>query len=309
MNKLTIETVLSYPNETVNKSLINGKIIKDDNPLVNKLLLLKCLCIYLPLKEKEDLYSENFDELFMKYNGDYPQFKDLIVKKEHEYSFAIGTFMFLNEIKDPNDYFNIGLDSYNLDELYLSAHMSGIEIILSPDEIYNKLKVQLPTIEWQKQNMTITSTIDKEDKKLINRYIDYDSISMNNDLRKNPSKNAKLNDVINITNDLEKDIIVFRSISKPTEKIPKSGIFKSYGYLSTSFNPYLYSETIQKKPNAQILKIYIPKGKKAIYIPSHEYELIFPHNIELEIMSYSRKKFLNVDKKLQEIDFYEVKML
>jgi hypothetical protein len=56
------------------------------------------------------------------------------------------------------------------------------------------------------------------------------------------------------------------------------------------------------------MRIVVPKGKKTIYVSGAERELIFSHDIELEVLSHYKKDVFNEGKHYQ-IDWYDMKML
>jgi hypothetical protein len=59
------------------------------------------------------------------------------------------------------------------------------------------------------------------------------------------------------------------------------------GYLSTSFSAsHIIQVGCESESNSlSIMCINVPKGKKCIYIPGREHELLFPHNTEIEMLS------------------------
>ena len=133
--------------------------------------------------------------------------------------------------------------------------------------------------------------------KLIESYWSYGFEPMNNELRYG-SLSAPLNNIISRLPPLDKDITVFRYVHKynylPTD-IGK--IFTSTGYLSTTMGAFLTSKAIctskiQRKKQMAIVKINVPKGTRAIYIPSNEKELLFSHNIQLKLTDYDVGKFV-----------------
>ena len=309
---ITIEKILNYSDEKIKQELIGNEVAIDNDPLINRLLLLKALCVFLSLEEKKLLYGNNFDNLFIENNGDVNRFRNQIIKNENDYPFSVSTTSYpdVYKIEDIDI-----LDSYDLNELYLAASMSEVDIILPPEKVHQKLLETLPSFEWEKENILLVSSISDENKRLLNNYVSYGYRYMNESLRRNISGEAPLNDIIEITNSLEKDIIVFR-YSKPGDYLRSSGIFKSYGYLSTSINSYRYSsipdEDIKRenvKMKRAIMRIHVPKGKKAIYVPGHESELIFPHNIDLEVTDSYKREIVTKKKNVISVDFYEIKML
>ncbi len=128
---------------------------------------------------------------------------------------------------------------------------------------------------------------------------------MNGALRSNPDGPAPLNNIIASMPPLDKDIVVFRYIYND-QFLPKEigSTFQSLGYFSTTMNPVLTASRVcfmktrgspVKDPTKEVvavMRIHVMKGTRAIYIPGGEYELIFAHNIELQLVSYKTGKFL-----------------
>lgn len=151
-----------------------------------------------------------------------------------------------------------------------------------------ELQKQFPSIDWQKHNIVAVTSLSDSDKKLLYDYGSYDYEYMNNVLRNYPDRPARINDIIALMTPLDKEIIVYRYVNDHSylPKIPGT-IFTSYGYLSTSMNIVHVMEAINDIPNSALMKIIVPSGKKALYLPNpREVELLFPHNIQLLLTGY-----------------------
>ena len=209
----------------------------------------------------------------------------------------IGTFDFGYQL-NPENYFTEGIS--DLPDLYIEAIRRNISIDLSPEEICELIKDQTPSLEWQRQvliDLANRDLVSPKEFKLIESYWSYGFEPMNNELRYG-SLSAPLNNIISRLPPLDKDITVFRYVHKynylPTD-IGK--IFTSTGYLSTTMGAFLTSKAIctskiQRKKQMAIVKINVPKGTRAIYIPSNEKELLFSHNIQLKLTDYDVGKFV-----------------
>lgn len=190
----------------------------------------------------------------------------------------------------------------NLSELYLHAINRDIDISLEPEEICQRIKDEMPSKEWQLRNLIDISNrklISEEEFKKITSYSSYSFETMNDSLRKGWTTVAPINDYISRMQSIDKDIVVFRYLIRfkflPTAP---GSILNSKGYLSTTMDPLLASnavcnEIIKFNPkNGAIVKIKVPAGKKAIYLPGREKELLFPHDIQLSLISYRKGKFV-----------------
>lgn len=82
---------------------------------------------------------------------------------------------------------------------------------------------------------------------------------------------------------LEKDIVVYRYVRKVQKEYTPGEVETFKGYLSTSFDDLFVSSLacVSGAKNVKVMKIHVPKGKKAVYIPSDETELLFPHNTQM----------------------------
>lgn len=307
----TIKQILQFTDEKVINILKANNIKIDTSNVVNKLVLLKLLCIYLPLEDKELLYSKNFDSVFIRNSG-ILQREELPIAKHLKF---IYTIINVNEhyisLEDFNEE-NLKLANYNMDDLYLVANMRNIDIIQAPSIIHKEILKQLPTIDWLINNLRAISNLEDKYLKLIDEYVEGDYVTMNKVLRENPSNIAELNTAIQFTDPLDKDIIVYRYI-EDISFIKKT--FISYGYLSTSLNPYVFfnfldpTEKNYMKDMLYMMKIHIPRGAKAIYVSTVTLELIFPHKIELVLKSTYIKQCILPDKSIKEITYYEIDMI
>lgn len=197
-------------------------------------------------------------------------------------------------------FFNHGIE--DLPELYLNAISRGIPISLTTEEICHAIKEQTPSKEWQTNNLKMMANrdlISEEEVRLISSYGSYSFENMNLRLREGWSSTAPINDTIAKTEPIDKDIVVFRFLWKykflPTVQ---GEIFVSKGYLSTSMDPLLADNAVCNdiyepgSTDGAIMKIKVPAGKRAIYLPGPEKELLFPHDIKLVLTNFSKRKYV-----------------
>jgi len=212
-------------------------------------------------------------------------------------------------------------------ELYLEAYIRGVKVDTSPSrlkEICEKVVAQLPPVEWEKEMLLWYTSLTQEEKDLVDRYTNYSYHSMNMDLRWWPKRQAPLNDIINKGIPLPQEIVVYRYNDPPREKSDTAFLladvgtkFEYLGYLSTSFLASYSTSVICKESGSYqpvLMRIRIPQGAKCVYIPSHEYELIFPHLSKLELTGKSIEKVVcSLDNNFQpnswkEITIYDLVM-
>lgn len=190
----------------------------------------------------------------------------------------------------------------NLKELQIEAINRNIDIDDSFQNICNNIQKQLPSLEWQKQNLLDTSNrnlVSKEEFDDVYNYQNYSFSSMNYELRRNPNLEAPINNTIDKMKPLDKDIVVFRGIDEYDFLTLNIGdIFQSNGYFSTSISATLITGGACESNNGAVMRIYVPKGKKCIYIPGREKELLFSHGIILQLtnISYNMYNCLTNDK-------------
>jgi hypothetical protein len=220
-----------------------------------------------------------------------------IILEKSYCSWYVSTFQFGNVNKKEDT--NIS-KIRDISDLYLHAIGRGVDIDQSTEEICKQIKDQLPTLEWQLNNMIEISNkelVSEEELNIISSYKSYGYESMNNNLRYNKNAESPINDIISRTKGLDKDIIVFRIVD--IRRLPKEfinlqilDIYNQKGYFSTTIDVMMMAESVCKDPKKSILmKIYVPKNKKAIYFPS-EGELLFPHDINLQLISKNVGKYV-----------------
>jgi len=227
--------------------------------------------------------------------------------KYHEYVYSI---ILKNRYSDDFlDDFNeadIITTTYDMDEMYLVARVKGIDVSKTPFEVQQHLLLQMPSLDWMITNMRILATLPKESVNLIYEYTGADYTSINAMLRNNPTSKAPLNDIIALTDPIDKDIIVYRFVLDPTFI---TSDFHSYGYLSTSTDPFIYIRLEEKVPvPIYMMKIHVPKGSKAIRIPIRTDELIFQHNIRLTLKRVYNDNFLSYNNEVVSAVFYELQL-
>lgn len=123
---------------------------------------------------------------------------------------------------------------------------------------------------------------------------------------------------------IDKNITTFRYVATK-EFLPTiiGSIFTSYGYLSTTMDAFWIAKATceQNKydEDQAVMKVHIPKGKKAVYLSGNESEILLPHDIELKLISLTNKKFMCPLKKsktsewechiLNNVPIYEFQLL
>ena len=212
----------------------------------------------------------------------------------------VTTFQY-GSVKNEKDTFTTGI--YELVDLYLQAIRRNIDIDLGEDKICELIKLQTPSLEWQRRVLIEISDKDivsEDDLELILSYKNYGYSRMNRQLRRIPIDKAPINDIISKLSPLPNDIVVFRYVNKhdylPTD-IGK--IFISQGYLSTTMDVVMTTGIIcDNIPNGEsikkgaIMQINVPKGARAIYLSGDEKELLFSHNTQLKLINYTKGKFI-----------------
>jgi hypothetical protein len=195
------------------------------------------------------------------------------------------------------------------DDLYHEVINRNINTSYPLHVICNSIKNEIPSIEWQKQNLLDMSNRDLvslNELKDVSSYSAYEYEWMNEELRFNPNIDASINTTINKMQGLDKDIVVFRHIKTYDYlRINLGGIFNSYGYLSTTMSGELITKTACTE-NGAVMRIHVSKGTKCIYIPGYEKELLFPHGIQLQLVKVSYNSFYcsgNTDNNIIVYDF------
>ena len=182
-----------------------------------------------------------------------------------------------------------------LEDLHLEAINRNINVSYPFNMICNSIQNELPSLEWQKQNiwdMSDRNLVTKEELELINNYGNYSFSEMNEDLRRYPNQDALMNRTISKMLPIDKDIVVFRYID--TFKFLPLEIgqtFESYGYLSTSISAGLITEGACESNEGAVMRIHVSRGTKCIYLPGRERELIFSHGISLQLINVTYNKF------------------
>ena len=189
-------------------------------------------------------------------------------------------------------------------ELYLEALNRNINISTNsnPTLIWKNVIESMPDQNWQKDMIIWFFKLSEDEMMLIYHYFNFGYENMNAILRFKPSQSADMNNSINKSIPLPNDIIVFRYTYNNDELsyIPDNGIFTFNGYLSTSYkssyvtnincNSDSYSD---EHKDISLLRIKVQKGKHCIYIPGKEYELIFPHKTQLNVISKKNEPLIH----------------
>jgi hypothetical protein len=186
-------------------------------------------------------------------------------------------------VMDEEDMFLDGFKTTS--DLYLSAIARDIDINMPLSDICNKIKQETPSIEWQKLQMYWQNTLSRDEKDDLYDYISHGYARKNRRLRNNIAGAASINDIIEKSIPLDKDIIVYRYIRNANTILLENGEFTSYGYLSTSFDAVHSVTAVCKTQNMSIMKILVQKGTKCVCIPGRESEILFPHLTKLSIYS------------------------
>jgi len=199
-----------------------------------------------------------------------------------------------------DEIYNYGIET--LSELYLHAISRGIDISLNVQDICQKIKEEIPSKEWQNKNlldMSDRTLVSEESLKDVTDYGSYSFRHMNNSLRLGWTKRSPINDIIAKMEPLDKEIVVFRFLRNYKFLSTVEGsIFESKGYLSTTMDPLHTGNAVcneiipSNSTQGAIMKIKVPIGKKAIYLPGFEKELLFPHDIKLILTKFSNGKFV-----------------
>lgn len=160
------------------------------------------------------------------------------------------------------------------------------------DVIVDKIRANLPSIEWQRANLERMSRITPEETRMVYKYVKTGYETINFVLRGirettdySDVELRMIDGVIDKMNPLEQDIVVWRY---ETFGFLNTGTYQKKGYLSTTIDPLLMNRVLCspfQKTKRYILRIVVPRGAKCIYVPSFEQELIFPHNTSLTVTS------------------------
>jgi hypothetical protein len=197
------------------------------------------------------------------------------------------------KIESEDDLFTNGINT--LEDLHLEAINRNINISYPFHVICTSIQNEFPSLEWQKQNMLYMSDRDlvsEEELESVRSYGSYSFTTMNGILRKYPDREALLNVTIDKMNPLDKDIVVFRYI-KLFNFLPLTigETFDSYGYLSTSISAAGITGAACSYKKVAVMRIHVPKGKKCIYLPGSEKELLFSHGISLQLLNIQHNNF------------------
>lgn len=183
--------------------------------------------------------------------------------------------------------------------IYAEIFNRGIKIISDNETLLESLYHTLPSIEWQIKQLEWRNSLPYVERNEIRKYTGNEYRDINKNLRALKPSFPVLNPIIFKSPEIDRDIIVFRVINKDF-MLPSNSLFISLGYLSTTLSLTEYGE-VPVIGESIIMRIKIPKGKKAIYYPdSEEHELIFPHNVllhlsEIKMITYffpSNKKYI-----------------
>jgi hypothetical protein len=234
----------------------------------------------------------------------------------------VSTFRY-GRVQTQKDTYTTGI--YKLVDLYLQAIRRNIDIDLGEEKICELIKNQTPSLEWQGQiliELSDQNIITEDELNLVRSYGNYSFSSMNNALRRNPMREAPINDIISKLSPLPNDIVVFRYVDKHDYLPTYIGkIFVSQGYLSTTMDAAMVTKAVCQDTKNQesikegaIMQINIPAGARAVYLSGDEKELLFSHNIELKLINYTKGKFICEPKKdvcviVNDVPFFTFEMV
>jgi hypothetical protein len=297
---LSVDSIASWDQSVIENNLRdNGKSVSLDLD-ANRITLIRSYMIYLPHTEQVYVYAPEFEDAFVRAKGSMDAIKKLIEPSEYECGYVVRTMSFLYTYEREQ----LRVLPSSIPVLYQIAQVLDIDVTITPDRICEQIKSKAPSVEWQIQNGLDASKFEEDTKKFISQYTDYAFERINSGLRYG-AKETHLNKFIETLQPLERDIYVLRYVHN--KKFPETGIFRSLGYLSTSIAYEKYLMT-PKERNVSVMRILVPKGKKAIFVQGHESELIFPHDIELEILKHYNKDVFNEGTHYK-VDWYDMKML
>lgn len=199
--------------------------------------------------------------------------------------------------------------SFTPTQLQLAAQLLDLDPELPPEVLCQQITELAPSKAWCIANMTAASHLDDETKIQIRYYVSYGYDRINSSLRHpyfDPNL-LRMNQAIETLPPLEKDIVVLRRINRKIG-LPESGPFVSLGYLSTSvaYSSYLSRPEIAQQ--GSILRIRVPAGTHALFVPGNEEELIFKHGITLDVLAHYKKPVV-VKGKEYLLDWYDLQML
>lgn len=202
------------------------------------------------------------------------------------------------------------IESLSPKKLKLAAQLLDIDPELPPEELCRQIQQHIPDEAWLIDNMIVASKLDESSQDFIHNYTSYGYRSINNRLRSYSGTNPRLlsiNLAIDLTRPLEKDIVVMRSF-RSNSGLPERGLFQSKGYLSTSFGYARYAKHPSYFNELSYARIFVPAGTRALYIPGSEDELIFKHDITLEVLAHYMKRII-IDGREYHMNWYDVQMI
>jgi hypothetical protein len=175
--------------------------------------------------------------------------------------------------------------------LYIEALNRRIDISSPINQICQNIQNHLPDVEWEKRQLFWFTKLSNDEQGLITSYVSYGFENMNTSLRNGWSYEAPINAIIAKSEPLPNDVTVYRytsdaeSYTKPDQEVTLKG------YLSVSFSASHVVKAAFSGKKYSIMRIFIPKGTRCVFIPSDEYELILPHNTTLMIHSKIKETF------------------
>ena len=113
----------------------------------------------------------------------------------------------------------------------------------------------------------------------------------NGTLRTYPDERALINEVLETAPPLDKEIVVYRYTNQELQL----GELRSYGYLSVSYSAtFVFQAALRSRSRLKVMRIRVPAGQRCIYTFSHESELIFPHNLLLDVVGERQQDSVTV---------------
>ena len=157
-----------------------------------------------------------------------------------------------------------------------------------------------PSIDWFKQSIDVLYRIRELDSaNPIDKYTNYSSSTYNSWLRGDIYSEASINILMEQFPLIDKDIVVFQQAINIR---PTPGLFFSTGYLSTTIMSSGTVDAVKSESERYMMRMKFPAGMKGIWIPSHEYEIIFPHGILFNYVNVGRKDVKMINERSNAIE-------
>lgn len=155
----------------------------------------------------------------------------------------------------------------------------------SPLTAVDFLRQILPTGKWTIEQLIEQTDLSEEMKSYLYSYSSYGFLNFNMSVRNVPSsKEVYFDSVFDLLPPLDKELVVYRYVDYARMgALLTPGTHQFGGYMSTSFSTVKLGDIAKEDDKVVFLQITVPKGKKCIYIPGSETEIVFPRNTSLQI--------------------------